>query len=66
MMPNGVECFLEIYKTREDCVFVLMDVFLDEGVEGADVVSGSVLWCKTSLTFAQEILLTEEVLQSAV
>lgn len=34
MMPNQVECFLEIYKTREDLVFVLVDVFLNEGVEG--------------------------------
>ena len=40
----NVECFLEIYKTREDCVFVLVDVFLNEDVEGVDVVSGSLLW----------------------
>ena len=43
-----------------------MDVFLDEGVEGVDVVSGSVLWCKTNLTLVQDIVLTEEVLQSTV
>ena len=43
-----------------------MDVFLNEGVEGVDVVSGSVLWCKTNLTLAQDIVLTEEVLQLAV
>ena len=66
MMPKWVECFLEIYKAREDCVVVLVDVFRDEGVEGVYVVSGYVLWCKTYLTLAQDFVLTEEVLQIAV
>ena len=43
-----------------------MDVFLDEGVKSVDVVSGSVLWCKTDVTLAQDIVLNEKVLQSAV
>ena len=38
-----MECFLEIYKTRAVCVFVVVDVFLDEGVEDVDVVSADLM-----------------------
>ena len=60
-MPNGVKCFYEIYKTRVDFVVVLVDVFINDGV---DVVCSLMLWCKSSLTAAQDFMLTEEVLQS--
>lgn len=66
MGPNCVKCFLELYETREDCVFVLVDVFLDETVEGVNVVSWSVLWCESNLTLSQDIVLTKEVFQTAV
>ena len=65
-MPNGVKCFFEIYKTRVNFVVVFVDVFINEGVEGVDVVCSSMLWCKANLTLAQDIVLTEEVLQTAV
>ena len=63
MMPNESNAFLKSTKQEQ---IVLVDMFLDEGVEGEDVVSGSVLCCKTDLTLAQDFVFTEEVLQSAV
>lgn len=56
--------FLKSTKKREGCVFVVVDVFLVEGVEGVDVVSGSVMWREFDLTLVQDIMLTEEGLQT--
>lgn len=58
--------FFEIYKTRDDFPLVLVDMFINEGMEGTDIVCGLMLQCESNLTLAQDIMFSEEALQSAV
>ncbi len=65
-MPNRIKCFSEIYETVGGFLPVLVEVLLNEGVEGVDVVCSSMFGCESCLTLAQDVLFTEEVLRSAV
>ena len=65
-MPKWVDSVFEIYKAQEDFAFVLICFFVNYGVQVEYLFFRTVIWEKANLTFAQYVVFTEEMYESAV
>ncbi len=61
-MPDGIKSFFKVNKASKDFGFVLVYVFINDSVEGINVVRCSVFGQKSNLTFLQDFVGFKKVL----
>ncbi|XP_044131472.1 adhesion G protein-coupled receptor A3-like [Bufo gargarizans] len=66
-VPHRVQRLLKVHKTGKYlATFGIVDVCLDEAVQGIDMVNGVVVWHEPSLAFAENLMLCEKGVDSRI